>query len=222
MKYQIVSLQRSGTKFLSCWIDQSFGEFFLKRTKQITDEDWQFMKNSGDIGIYVDDIKSKFNWLQKQNRQHSFTVNNLAFLVRHYPNFLDRLIQFYKGYHLLTIKRNSWDRFLSLHFQDCTNWKHSHITWDPGNDFRMIMKKYDIDRFIKEEKEHNRLLNIVLKNATKYTVIDYENLNKQYLNNFFNKNIIADYKPMNIDYEKYIDDIDYWKCYFNLEEYYNE
>ena len=218
MKYQIVSLQRSGTKFLSSWIDPSFTEFFLERTKTTTNEEWQSIKNSGNIGIDIEDIESRFNWLQKEKTQHSFIVNNLAFFIRECPNFLDRLIDFYKGYHLLTIKRNSWDRFLSLHFQDCTDWKHPHATWDPGDNFKMPMSKNVIDYFIEEEKEHNRLLDIVFKNATKHTIINYENLNRTYLNNFFNK-IIDDRssKRMNIDYEKYIDNIDYWLVYFQFK-----
>ena len=76
MKYQIVSLQRSGTKFLSSWIDPSFTEFFLERTKTTTNEEWQSIKNSGNIGIDIEDIESKFNWLQKEKTQHSFIVNN--------------------------------------------------------------------------------------------------------------------------------------------------
>ena len=48
-----------------------------------------------------------------------------------------------------------------------------------------------------------------------HTTIEYEDLNTAYLNNFFkNNDKFVKYLPMNIEYEQYIVDVEYWKKYY--------
>ena len=226
MIYQIISLHRTGTHLLGEYTN-SYDEIFtagwgIKDNKLYYDKNldqWPFAQKKSNINL----TKAKFDWLEKQkknNNHYPIIVNNLLYRKNSYRNFIKRLITYYEGYHILTIKRDSWDRFKSYWFQVCTRFQHCHVfkedtTWKMPVDFKMNMDKESIKEFISDEHAHYRLLKQVLENVTMHTTIEYEDLNTAYLNNFFkNNDKFVKYLPMNIEYEQYIVDVEYWKKYY--------
>ncbi len=68
--------------------------------------------------------------------------------------------------------------------------------------------------FINHYKIATGFINTILEEQV-HTVLQYEDLNETYLNKFFGVNTPwTNFRPMNIDYEKYIEDVSYWKKYF--------
>ena len=217
MVYQILSQQRTGTHFLKSYIGGKFGEFFIGEEGPLP----SFL-----VGI-PRDAGYKFNWLEKEKKfdhHHPLTVTDIRRRISYYSNFVERLIHYYEGYHILTINRNPWDIFMSWYFQQQTGWKFAHqLSEQPfpeyfvTDKFKIIITKEGMDGFINAHKENVKLQEQVLENVTKYTVIEYADLNKTYLDNFFKKDHKSEWAPMNIDYAKYIVELDYWKEYFYNE-----
>lgn len=228
MVYQILSQQRTGTAFLKSYIGGTFHEFFIGEEGPLPMSIRNIPRDAG----------YKFDWLEKEKklgRHHPLTVTDIRSRIFYYLIFVERLIHYYKGYHILTINRNPWDIFMSWYFQQQTGWKFPHqFSEEPfplkgydgpqsvrrqlvTDNFKIIITKEGIDGFINAHKENVKLQDQVLKTVTKYTVIEYTDLNKTYLDNFFKKNFKSQWAPMNIDYAKYIVEFNYWKKYFYNE-----
>ena len=68
--------------------------------------------------------------------------------------------------------------------------------------------------FIDDYKISTGFINTILEEQV-HTILQYEDINETYLNKFFGVDTpYSDIEPMNIDYEKYIEDVSYWKKYF--------
>jgi len=201
MKYQILSTSRTGSHYLYRYIvetNKRLGEYFLDNN-----------------------IESGLTWLENEKNvgnHHPIIVNNPG-IKKYDAVFIDRLINYYSECHILTINRNPWDKFKSWYYQVITNWEvpHRKITIDPiklPNDFKIILNKKLIDSFLCEDKKNKQIINYILEEQV-HTILQYEDLNESYLNKFFGVNTPhCNIEPMNIDYEKYIKNVSYWKKYF--------
>tara|TARA_B100001971_G_C18106158_1_gene491615 strand:+ start:184 stop:900 length:717 start_codon:yes stop_codon:yes gene_type:complete len=231
MIYQIVSLHRTGTHLLGEYTSTYDKAFLEYGVPEIFNHGWNITDNElcytefdpmQDALSNINLIELKFDWLEKQkknNIHYPNIINNLYYREMSYSNFTKRLIKYYKGYHVLTINRNSWDRFKSFQYQVCTQFQQAHIfkqdkKYQPSADFKINVNEKVIKTFISHEIAHYKLLNHVLENVN-YTIIEYKDLNETYLNNFFKvENISIKCFPMNIEYEQYIVDVNYWKKYY--------
>ena len=206
MTYQILSQPRTGTHYLYTYTktDIHIGEYFLpnKRVTKlgIADKEmWSWLKNEKSIGNH-----------------HSIIVNMKDRFVENDPNFIDKLIRHFRGYHILTIKRNPWDMFISSCYANQTNtftkrYSEEIIITD---DFKIEVNDDWVLDFIYDYKIATGFINTILEEQV-HTVLQYEDLNETYLNKFFGVNTPwTNLRPMNIDYEKYIEDVSYWKKYF--------
>ena len=153
---------------------------------------------------------------KSMGNHHSIIVNIGDKFVADDPDFVEKLIRHFRGYHILTIKRNPWDMFISMSYAHQTNtfikWVNKEIIIP--DDFKIIVDDVSVMNFIDRFKKKVDLINTILEEQV-HTVLQYEDLNESYLNKFFGVNTPhCNIEPMNIDYEKYIKNVSYWKKYF--------
>ena len=206
MTYQILSQARTGTHYLYDYTreDRYIGEYFLPNLRVtklgVTDEEmWTWLRNEKSIGNH-----------------HSIIVNMKERFVENDPNFIDKLIRHFRGYHILTIKRNPWDMFISSCCATQTNTFTKTYSEEIiiADDFKIEVDDGWVLDFIDHYKIATGFINTILEEQV-HTVLQYEDLNETYLNKFFGVNTPwTNFRPMNIDYEKYIEDVSYWKKYF--------
>ncbi len=218
MTYQILSQARTGTHYLYDYTreDRYIGEYFLPNLRVtklgVTDEEmWTWLRNEKSIGNH-----------------HSIIVNMKGQFVEDDPDFIEKLIRHFRGYHILTIERNPWDMFISSCCATQTNkflnpalpaasWQRRWYTGKEiiiPDDFKIEVDDGWVLDFINHYKIATGFINTILEEQV-HTVLQYEDLNETYLNKFFGVNTPwTNFRPMNIDYEKYIEDVSYWKKYF--------
>jgi len=206
MTYQILSQSRTGSHYLYTYTykDVYIGEYFLpnKRVTKlgVTDKEmWTWLRNEKSIGNH-----------------HSIIVNMKDRFVADDPDFIEKLIEFFRGYHILTIKRNLWDMFISSCYANQTNTFLNYTGKEIiiPDDFKIIVNDVSVIDFIDNYKRLTGFINTILEEQV-HTILQYEDLNETYLNKFFSVDTPhSNFEPMNIDYEKYIEDVGYWKKYF--------
>ena len=163
MVYQILSQQRTGTHFLKSYIGGKFGEFFIGEEGPLP----SFL-----VGI-PRDAGYKFNWLEKEKKfdhHHPVTVTDIRRRISYYSNFVERLIHYYEGYHILTINRNPWDIFMSWYFQQQTGWKFAHqLSEQPFPEYFVTDKfKIEASIMIKTLREfHQQPIYIICDDSSK-------------------------------------------------------
>ena len=206
MTYQILSQPRTGTHYLYDYTrgDLYIGEYFLPNLRLtklgVTDEEmWTWLRNEKSMGNH-----------------HSIIVNMKQQFVEDDPNFIEKLIRHFRGYHILTIKRKPWDMFISMSYAYQTNtfinYKDKEIIIP--DDFKIEVNDGWVLDFIDDYKISTGFINTILEEQV-HTILQYEDINETYLNKFFGVDTpYSDIEPMNIDYEKYIEDVSYWKKYF--------
>jgi len=219
MTYQILSQARTGTHYLYTYTkgDIFIGEYFLPNLRLtklgVTDEEmWTWLRNEKSIGNH-----------------HSIIVNMKKQFVEDDPDFIEKLIRHFRGYHILTIKRKPWDMFISRSYAYQTNTWSNYTDKGPfwvaaarkeiiiPDDFKIEVNDVSVMKFIKNYKGVTGFINTILEEQV-HTILQYEDLNETYLNKFFNVDTpYSNIEPMNIDYEKYIEDVSYWKKYFEKE-----
>jgi hypothetical protein len=206
MTYQILSQVRTGSHYLYTYTktDIHIGEYFLPNLRLtklgVTDEEmWSWLKNEKSIGNH-----------------HSIIVNMKNRFVENDPNFIDKLIRHFRGYHILTIKRKPWDIFISRSYALQTN-IYERVVGEEiiiPDDFKIEVDDVAVMNFINNYKISTGFINTILEEQV-HTILQYEDINETYLNKFFGVDTpYSDIEPMNIDYEKYIEDVSYWKKYF--------
>ena len=206
MTYQILSQSRTGTHYLYKYTkgDIHIAEYFLPNARVtklgVTDEEmWTWLRNEKSIGNH-----------------HSIIVNMKQQFVEDDPNFIEKLIRHFRGYHILTIKRKPWDMFISMSYAYQTNtfinYKDKEIIIP--DDFKIEVDDVSVMNFIDDYKISTGFINTILEEQV-HTILQYEDINETYLNKFFGVDTpYSDIEPMNIDYEKYIEDVDQWKVFF--------
>ena len=209
MTYQILSQTRTGSHYLYTYTktDIHIGEYFLPNRRVtklgVTDEEmWTWLRNEKSIGNH-----------------HSIIVNMKNRFVENDPNFIDKLIRHFRGYHILTIKRKPWDIFISRSYALQTNISQRVVGEEIiiPDDFKIEVDDVAVMNFINNYKISTGFINTILEEQV-HTILQYEDLNETYLNKFFNVDTpYSNIEPMNIDYEKYIEDVSYWKKYFEKE-----
>ena len=206
MTYQILSQTRTGSHYLYTYTktDIHIGEYFLPNLRLtklgVTDEEmWTWLRNEKSIGNH-----------------HSIIVNMKNRFVENDPNFIDKLIRHFRGYHILTIKRKPWDIFISRSYALQTN-IYERVVGEEiiiPDDFKIEVDDVSVMNFIDDYKISTGFINTILEEQV-HTILQYEDINETYLNKFFGVDTpYSDIEPMNIDYEKYIEDVSYWKKYF--------
>ena len=206
MTYQILSQSRTGTHYLYTYTkrDIHIAEYFLPNTRVIklgvTDEEmWTWLRNEKSMGNH-----------------HSIIVNMMKKFVKDDPNFIEKLIRHFRGYHILTIERDPWDIFMSSCYASQTNTWINYTGKEIiiPDDFKIEVNDGWVLDFIKDYKISTGFINTILEEQV-YTILQYEDLNETYLNKFFGVDTpYSNIEPMNINYEKYIEDVDQWKVFF--------
>jgi len=204
--YQILSQSRTGTHYLYTYTkgDIHIGEYFLPHLRVtklgVTDEEmWTWLRNEKSMGNH-----------------HPIIVNILDQFVADDPDFIEKLIRHFRGYHILTIKRNPWDMFISHRYANQTNTFLNYTGKEIiiPDDFKIIVDDVSVMKFIDDFKKKVDLINTILEEQV-HTILQYEDLNETYLNKFFSVDTPhSNFEPMNINYEKYIEDVDQWKVFF--------
>ena len=206
MTYQILSQPRTGTHYLYDYTrgDLYIGEYFLPNLRLtklgVTDEEmWTWLRNEKSIGNH-----------------HSIIVNMKKQFVEDDPDFIEKLIRHFRGYHILTIERDPWDIFMSSCYASQTNIWSNYTDKEIiiPDDFKIEVDDVSVMNFIDDYKISTGFINTILEEQV-HTILQYEDINETYLNKFFSVDTPhSNIEPMNIDYQKYIVNVDQWKVFF--------
>lgn len=211
-KYYVLSYERSGGHYLCSYLISYRNKYFPHRlndflvNSEICSNRWDF--TNGDN--FYSSGQGVFN-------SNDFFMKNLIFFkdnidiyhpIKILPKYLDNysidmVLNFIKNDTLIFLKRNKFDRFLSFIYAHKTNWINAQK-------INSIVKKIYVDEndikfFMEREIISYKNSNIILKNHHNIMVIDYDDLNDDYLKYFLNvEEPIHKYKKLNIDYSEKI------------------
>jgi hypothetical protein len=214
--YQVVGHARTGSTVLNHFAVEhndgiGFNEYFNdgqtdKRTRGIFDNE---------VSLY-----EKFKYLEYQMElgiHFSLKVFPVLVIKQGYEN---SLYEYLSNYKILTIKRNPFDSFLSLKFQDSTKWKFPHRLKFKNYQFcepePFSINRYEINGFIHSWKKNQDFID----KLNIYHTFDYDEITADNLYNFFG---LSEYtwngKKSNINYEEIVENIDEVKEIFYNEMY---
>ena len=220
-EYRLVCTHRTGSTFLTNYIEKFYSvkseyEFLLDR--HILHDDGTITNNNtaAPNGLSIGAVLKKLDYLEATK------LGGVNFQVKIIPNMTaefgieNRLTNYLKGYKILTIARNPWDSFMSLSYQQKTNWEVTHNRHEgiqPRKIHYRIEKKDIIDYAASWWYDIK-----FISNLEPYHVFDYEDLNTEVLNKFFDKQIETDHWPLGIDYKELV--LNYDEAYTIFNKYF--
>ena len=178
-------------------------------------------------------IIERLKFFKEQQKKNIHFVSkwhpiNLVDLNLWIPNskVLSEYLEYSKEYHILITSRNLWDSYISLEFKVQTNHKFERRLWDgkfsglrEGKheeqipDFKLDISKEKINRYLFYTVQAIEVEKQIKENLT-YTTYTFEDILTLKRHHQQQGTI-----PLNIDYEKYIDNFHYYKSYFKMHEH---
>lgn len=223
--HHIVGRQRTGTTLLGEYVRNFIGpenfyssEFFLDNWE--IDSNGKIKQNQKEsTNFIISQLERKFNFLEilkDENRLPSFKIFPYHLIRLGYKERLYNLLQDLK---LLTVKRDPFDTFLSVSYQNKTEWKIRHKkTADKDQIIQLksfYINDFEIKKYVKEwkiEEEFMLRLNF-------FHEFEYSDINTQHLRNFFNVNFNEFHSPLNVDYRSLVINIHEVEDFF-IKEFY--
>lgn len=217
--YQVIAKPRTGSSLLNLYTindnnNLGYSEFFLKRYVLINNK--VYVNEDCDLTtatLSVDEIEEKFDYLNYYKKQ------DVHFAIKIFPyhlirlGFEDQLRDYLQGYKLLTIDRDPFDQFLSYAHQVNTNWQQSHLH---TVDNKPITKKYRVGKTIVNNfaiRYHAET--DFIKTLDFYKTFSYNQINKQYLKQFFKTSFEPKWVAFDIDYISEINNLKETMIWFN-------
>jgi len=160
--------------------------------------------------LYLKTKLELLKWERKQGNEYSMKImaQELFPLKDNFKNILD----FYKNYKFIILKRNKYDSFISNEIQNHTKWFYMHNKNDNERLLKSYLEKNNLTIKFKDFLEYCDTYNQVLsmfnyvESNYDYDVFHYENLPN--LKKYFQVDSNYSVKKFNIDYNKYITNIE--------------
>lgn len=217
--YQVIAKPRTGSSLLNLYTIEDndglgYSEFFLNRylllnQKVYVDETCDLTKSPWDS----DSVEEKFDYLNFYKKQ------DVHFAIKIFPyhlirlGFEEQLRDYLQGYKLLTIDRDPFDQFLSFAHQSNTSWKQPHL-YTPKDE--AISKSYSVGKTSVLNFCERYHIETEFINSLEFTKrFDYNQINKEYLQQFFNTKYKPVWQPFDLDYISEIDNLREVMQWFN-------
>jgi hypothetical protein len=210
MTYQVVASHRTGSTLLKSFcVDYNDGFGFSELFLEPAHTHMSFLDLAS--------MEEKFEFLEYYKKK------DIHFSIKIFPKRIidrgheERLYNYLDGYKILTIRRDPFESFLSSEYQRATDWKIAHRKVVHGKRPENLIQQpfdidyNDIDNFVKKWNVDYGFIN----KLEVYKIFDYNELTVSNLQKFFNTQYKPDIIPHNIDYTRYVSNLEDVRKYFN-------